>query len=157
MVSCICDFQLGSQLVMTPRNFSLTKKILSISTDMYIFSSFSINITFKLCFYCPFWHNLNKRCGSESAGVHDRPPLQSFIYLVRVVNNLQAGADHLHQVQQEQRNGIDLQWGDMRVQEGISASDTVSKRKRKRKRPSFVLRLLASNWSRQLFSISYTE
>lgn len=36
---------------------------------------------------------------------------QRLVYLIGVVNDLQTRADHLHQVQQEQRNGINLeQW-----------------------------------------------
>lgn len=36
-------------------------------------------------------------------------PLQRLFYLIGVVNDLQTRADHLHQVQQEQRNTINLQ------------------------------------------------
>lgn len=36
-------------------------------------------------------------------------PLLCLVYLICVVNDLQTRADHLHQVQQEQRNSINLQ------------------------------------------------
>jgi hypothetical protein len=36
-------------------------------------------------------------------------------YLIRVVDDLEAGADHLHQIEQEQGQGINLTEGDREV------------------------------------------